>query len=86
MPLDFYPAFLQDVLVVMPFKGCFYTPLSICLGVNPQKSALYDGLLAHVPSYELLLIIEQLTWILIMLGLSQVLWKKALHKIVILGG
>lgn len=86
MPLDFYPAFLRDVLAIMPFKGCFYSPLAIYLGVSPQENALYDGLLAHVPNYELLLIIEQLTWILIVLGLSQVLWKKALRKIVILGG
>ena len=86
MPLDFYPAFLRDALAVMPFKGCFYSPLAIYLGVAPQDNALYDRLLAHVPSYELLLIIEQLTWVLIMLGLSQVLWKKALRKIVILGG
>lgn len=86
MPLDFYPAFLRDMLAIMPFKGCFYSPLAIYLGVAPQENALYDGLLAHVPNYELLLIIEQLTWILIVLGLSQVLWKKALRKIVILGG
>ncbi len=86
MPLDFYPAFLRDALVLMPFKGCFYSPLAIYLGVAPQDNALYDSLLAHVPSYELLLITEQVTWILIMLGLSQVLWKKALRKIVILGG
>ena len=86
MPLDFYPAFLRDVLAFLPFKGCFYTPLSICLGVKPQDSALYDGLLSHVPSYELLLIIEQLVWVLVMLGVSQLLWKKALRKIVILGG
>lgn len=86
MPLDFYPAFLRDALAVMPFKGCFYSPLAIYLGVAPQDNALYDSLLAHVPSYELLLIIEQLMWVLIMLGLSQVLWKKALRKIVILGG
>ena len=86
MPLDFYPAFLRDVLAFLPFKGCFYTPLSICLGVKPQDSALYDGLLSHVPSYELLLITEQLVWVLVMLGVSQLLWKKALRKIVILGG
>ncbi len=86
MPLDFYPAFLRDVLAVMPFKGCFYTPLAICLGIKPQESALYDWLLAHVPSYELLLITEQLVWVLVVLGVSQLLWKKALRKIVILGG
>ena len=86
MPLDFYPAFLRDTLAIMPFKGCFYTPLAIYLEVAPQDNALYDGLLAYVPNYEVLLIIEQLTWILIVLGLSQVLWKKALRKIVILGG
>ena len=86
MPLDFYPAFLRDVLTFLPFKGCFYTPLSICLGVKPQDSALYNGLLAHVPSYELLLLTEQLVWVLVVLGASQLLWKKALRKIVILGG
>ena len=86
MPLDFYPAFLRDTLAIMPFKGCFYTPLAIYLEVAPQDNALYAGLLAYVPNYEILLIIEQLTWILIVLGLSQVLWKKALRKIVILGG
>lgn len=86
MPLDFYPAFLRDALAIMPFKGCFYSPLAIYLGVAPQNNTLYDSLLTHMPSYELLLIIEQLTWILIVLGLSQVLWKKALRKVVILGG
>ena len=86
MPLDFYPAFLRDVLAFLPFKGCFYTPLSIYLGVKPQDSDLYDGLLAHLPSYELLLITEQLVWVLVVLGASQLLWKKALRKIVILGG
>ena len=86
MPLDFYPTFLRDVLAFLPFKGCFYSPLAIYLGVAPQDNALYDRLLAHMPNYEVLLIIEQLTWILIVLGLSQVLWKKALRKIVILGG
>ena len=86
MPLDFYPTFLRDVLAFLPFKGCFYTPLSICLGVKPQDSALYNGLLAYVPSYELLLVTEQLVWVLVVLGVSQLLWKKALRKIVILGG
>lgn len=86
MPLDFYPSFLRDVLAFLPFKGCFYTPLSICLGVKPQDNTLYNGLLAHVPSYEWLLIIEQLVWVLVVLSVSQLLWKKALRKIVILGG
>lgn len=73
MPLDFFPALVRDALAFLPFKGCFYTPLSILLGIEPQGG---------LP----MLIAEQLGWIVVLLLVSQVLWRKALPRVVVLGG
>lgn len=73
MPLDFFPGVVRDVLAFMPFKGCFYTPLSIFLGLES-------------PAGPSVLIAEQLGWIMVLLLVSRVLWRRALPKVVVLGG
>ncbi|MDA3850801.1 MAG: ABC-2 family transporter protein [Spirochaetaceae bacterium] len=73
IPLPFYPPWMQKLFHWMPFRGLIDIPLRIYMGHIPVNAAL--GSLA-----------VQLTWILVLLGVSSVLLKRGLKRVVIQGG
>lgn len=73
IPFEFFPGWLQSIVLHLPFQGMAYIPLSI-----------YTGKLAGANMAQAL--VEQLGWALIMLLVSRLLWWKASKQITVYGG
>ncbi len=73
MPLAFFPDWFRVALEVLPFKNITYVPLQIYLG---KVSAADMGPI----------LLNQIAWTLALVGLSQVLLKKALRRLTLQGG
>lgn len=73
IPYSFMPSILADILHFLPFSSMVYTPVMIFLG----KYTIYE-----INIY----ILNQLFWILILHSIGNVMWKKYIQQITILGG
>lgn len=73
IPLWFMPGWLAGGLKWLPFQAQLFSPLSI-----------YFGQVEGVGIVRTLGV--QLFWVLLMVALIWVVWKRAMHKVVVLGG
>jgi ABC-2 type transport system permease protein len=73
IPLEFFPAWLKNLTLVLPFQAIVNAPLSIYLGSVRGWAVL--GTLG-----------VQALWILLLLGLARVLWRPSLRALEIQGG
>ncbi|HWD81243.1 MAG TPA: ABC-2 family transporter protein [Kribbella sp.] len=73
IPLWFMPGWLQPIIGWLPFQAQIYAPLSIWFGTRHGAGLL--GTLAL-----------QLGWVLVLFVLLQLVWRRAVHKVVVLGG
>ena len=73
IPLILFPAVLQKFVYALPFAAMFSTPLLIYVGVIP-------------PSRYLAVMGLQVFWILVLAGLSTLMWRAGARRIVVQGG
>lgn len=73
IPPWFMPEWLQPIISWLPFQAQIYAPLSIWFGT--RHGADLVGTLAL-----------QLGWVLVLFLLLQLVWRRAVHKVVVLGG
>jgi ABC-2 type transport system permease protein len=67
------PEWLQPIIGWLPFQAQIYAPLSIWFGTRHGGELI--GTLAL-----------QLGWVLALFVLLQLVWRRAVHKVVVLGG
>ena len=73
IPLAFLPAGLATVLNILPFASLSYTPVMIYMGMYEPAECLWRiGL--------------QIFWMIVMLGISRIVWKSAIKRLVVQGG
>lgn len=72
-PLYLVPAAISPVFEVLPFRGMVDTPVQIFMGRATGREALM--LLGH-----------QLIWILVLLGVGELVWSKAREQLTVQGG
>lgn len=73
VPLWFFPGWLQTVARLLPFQAAYFLPVEIYLG---RQSLI--GVLSSL--------FVQLIWIFILFFLQELMWRKGVKKIVVLGG
>lgn len=73
VPLIFFPAFLQQWVLALPFAAIYSTPLLIYIGKIPPSG--YAGALA-----------VQLLWLAIFAALALIVWRAAERRVVLQGG
>ena len=73
IPLAFLPAGLATVLNFLPFASLAYTPVMIYMGMYPIGEILWRMAL-------------QLFWLLVMIGVSKLVWNSAVRHLSIQGG
>lgn len=73
IPLTFFPKIVADILGFLPFSSLIYTPVMIIIGK-------YDG------SQIVQALLLQIFWLIVMVALSQLIWKKVQLHITIQGG
>jgi ABC-2 type transport system permease protein len=73
VPLAFFPGWLKNVAVILPFQAIVHIPVSIYLG-RIRDGAIYYALL------------HQVAWVVILWGIGHVLWCQATKRITIHGG
>ena len=73
IPLAFFPKIVSDILSFLPFSSLIYTPVMIIVGK-------YDA------SQILQALALQFFWLLVMVGVSQLIWKRVQSFITIQGG
>ncbi len=73
VPLIFFPAFFQRIVLALPFAAIYSTPLLIYLGnIPPSRYAAALG--------------SQVAWALAFAAISAIIWRAAQRHIVIQGG
>jgi ABC-2 type transport system permease protein len=72
IPLSFFPEILQKILMLLPFPFLIYLPMRIYLGKIPLDQV----------SLELL---REGGWILGLVLLNRMLWKRGVHQYVSMG-
>lgn len=70
LPLSFYPEWAQSLLAFLPFQAVTYTPVSMYLGTTPVLNGLA----------------VQLLWLVILLPLVGLLWRRAASHLAVQGG
>jgi ABC-2 type transport system permease protein len=73
LPLQFFPHDMATLLRILPFHGIAYTPLQFYLGKVSGSAAL-------------LLIAEQIGWIIGLFLVGRLFWSRAKGKLLIQGG
>ncbi|HHK7830017.1 TPA: ABC-2 family transporter protein, partial [Streptococcus pneumoniae] len=73
IPLSFFPKIIADILYFLPFSSLIYTPVMIIVGKYNISQMIQAVLL-------------QLFWLLVMIALSQIIWKRVQSHITIQGG
>ena len=73
VPLIFFPGFLQNIVLALPFAAVYSTPLLIYLGTIP-------------PSAYLAAFAAQLAWLAGFAILATFVWRGALRRVVVQGG
>ena len=73
IPLWFFPSPFKEIVLLLPFRGVAFTPLSIFVGgVPPEELPLVLGL--------------QVFWIVVLLWLSQFTYARVVKKLAVQGG
>lgn len=73
IPLAFFPSPIQNMFRFLPFASMNYTPVMVYLG-KLSGNAAFTAML------------QQVIWVILLYFLSEVLWKKAIKRLTILGG
>ena len=73
VPLYFFPDWLAAIAMSLPFQAMYHTPLSILLGKLSGQAAVHA-------------MVVQGLWVLFMAGLSYVLWRRAVRRVIVHGG
>ncbi len=73
IPLWFFPKILVDMSHFLPFRLIYFVPISIYLGKFEIVDCTY-------------LMMQQLIWIVILFGVTRLMWHAAIKKLVIQGG
>lgn len=73
VPLWFMPDMLRQFVQLLPFQSIVYIPVSIYIGI-PATGGIATALALQV------------FWAVVLVGVIQVMWKRALHRTVIQGG
>lgn len=73
IPLWFFPSALLTISEYLPFRFIYFAPISIFLGQYNFSSCL-------------IVIIEQIAWIILLYLLGEFIWRKAVYKLVVQGG
>jgi len=74
IPFAFFPQWLQDVLEFTPFVAMYYTPITLLMGqIDDTRQAL-------------IMLGNQLFWLLVLFVMCRVFFKKATQVITINGG
>jgi len=73
VPLWFYPKFLYDVSLIMPFRFVSFEPISLYLGKIPVGG-------------EIRIITMQAVWLIMLLVLEKIMWQSIQEKVIIHGG
>ncbi len=73
VPLIFFPGFLQQIVLALPFAAIYSTPLLIYLGTIP-------------PAHWAAALASQAAWALAFAAISAIVWRAAQRHVVIQGG
>lgn len=73
VPLWFMPDMLRQFVQLLPFQSIVYIPVSIYIGI-PATGNMFTAMAL------------QLFWAVVLIGVIQLVWKRALHRTVIQGG
>jgi ABC-2 type transport system permease protein len=73
LPLWFFPDSVITISYFLPFRLMYYEPISVYLGMTADLDIL-------------LLILQQMGWIIGLLLLEKLLWSRAIHRLVVQGG
>lgn len=74
IPLSFFPLWLYNISVFLPFMQGLYVPVRLFMGDYESSRAVIEALLF------------QGFWIVILFILASLMWKKVIHRLVVLGG
>ncbi len=74
IPLHFFPEWLYQIALFLPFMQGLYVPVRIFMGNYETNTDILNALLF------------QLMWIGILYVIAIFFWKKAVHRLVVLGG
>lgn len=73
LPLTFFPSWMQMILDLLPFKMITFVPLQIYLGKVPSERLPF-------------LFLGQVLWLVVLVMVGQLLWKKELTELTLQGG
>jgi len=73
IPLWFFPEVLVKISNFLPFRLVYYVPISIYLGKLDTQDCWFA-------------VLQQVVWIVILYGLTRLMWHFAVKKLVIQGG
>lgn len=73
IPITFFPLWSQPIFKFLPFSSMIYTPTMIYLGKLSNPEILKA-------------LIIQVIWIIILMTISKIMWKKLIKTLTILGG
>ncbi len=73
LPLTFFPEYLQPVLNALPFRAIASIPLQFYLGKIP-------------PAEMLSTILFPVVWVIALIVVSQLLWRRAVRQLTVQGG
>jgi len=73
IPLVFFPDSVQKIIDVLPFKAMVFTPIMIFLGKYSGQELIY-------------VFLNQVLWIIILIGINYIVWQRAVKHITVQGG
>ena len=73
IPLWFFPPILVTISYFLPLRLMYFVPISIYLGTMAPLDCLYA-------------ILQQFAWMVVLYGLTRLMWRAAIKKLVIQGG
>ena len=73
IPLSFFPAGILAVFKFLPFAGLVYTPTMVYLGKYTGVAILFN-------------LGVQAVWVILLFIMTQIIWKRAIKRLTIMGG
>jgi ABC-2 type transport system permease protein len=73
IPLSFFPPVFEKILTYLPFSSLVSAPANILLGIMNIEETLK-------------VLIVQFVWLILLFLLTNVVWKKVVHRLVVNGG
>ena len=73
IPLSFFPPVFEKILTYLPFSSLVSAPANILLGVMNIEETLK-------------VLVVQFVWLILLFLLTNVVWKKVVHRLVVNGG